>query len=141
MDTTSVGTQGSPLYSTRQIFAASFIGTPAAAAWFMSLNYRALSRPEKAREMLILGGLATLVAMGAALVLPDTKPNSLWPLLYSVGIYYYARTLFESSFQGHIAAGGPRGSWWRVVGISLLFMVALVALLLVIILVLPWLAQ
>jgi hypothetical protein len=134
----NAGDEATPLYSPRQIYVASFLGTPAAAAWFISRNYRALSRAEKVREIALLGGVATIAAFIVAFLLPDRTPNVLWPLVYSIGIYYYAQHLFGSLYERHITGGGKRGSWWRVVGVALLISIALMSLLFLAYFMLSW---
>ena len=124
----SVAAQNVAMYSPRQIFLASFVGGPAAAAWFISRNYRALSRPERVRQSLVLGGVAMGALMLLVFLLPQKTPNNALPIVYSAAIYYYARKEFGSVVTSHLAAGGPKGSWWLVVGIALLSVVAFLGL-------------
>lgn len=117
------------LYSPRQIYLAAFLGSPLAAGWFISRNYKTLDRPRLATRMLWLGLVATILAMAIAFVLPDKLPNSLWPLLYSTLIFLYANSQFEWLTKHHYAAGGRKGSWWAVIGISLLWAAILLGVL------------
>jgi hypothetical protein len=117
------------LYTVRQIGIASFLGGPAAGAWFISRNYVALSQPEKVRRVLVLGGVVTAALVPLALLLPESTPHSLLPLAYTAAFYYYAEHLFGSAIKLHLAAGGARGSWWTVVGVALLIVLVLVGLL------------
>lgn len=125
------------LYTPRQIYVASFLGSPAAAAWFMALNHRAVSQTKEQRQMLILGGVATVAVFVVAFFLPERTPNIMWPLAYSIGIYYFAHARFGDTVTKHLAEGGQRGSWWRVLGVSLLFLLGIFAVLFVVIGLLP----
>ena len=107
-------------FTPRQHFVASFLGAPIAAAWLAAHNYRALARPQDARQVLISGIVATLVVFGIAFVLPEDFPNAVLPLAYCVVVLTLAKQRFGDLVDAHRAAGGEVGSWWRVVGIGLL---------------------
>jgi hypothetical protein len=104
------------LYSPRQIFFGAFLGGPLAAAWLMSRNYLVLEDTERAKQTLWLGPLVTLLVLMVAFMMPPEVPNAVWPIAYSLGIYYYAIQQFAEITQQHYAAGGLKQSWWRVAG-------------------------
>lgn len=110
-----------------QIYVASCLGSPLAAAWFVAQNYRALQHSDQVGRAVWLGLTATLVVATIALVLPDTKPVTAWPFLYSIGSYLYARRIFGTEVDTHGATVRRRGAWWRVVLISCGFFLVLVA--------------
>lgn len=118
---------GTLLYSPGQIFAASFIGSPLAAGWFFSRNYRAFGKDRSAGQALWLGLAATALVFAIAFVLPEKFPNIALPLGYSYGIYYYAKSIFGPSFGKHVASGGSKGSSWVVAGVSILCLAAAMA--------------
>jgi hypothetical protein len=113
------------LYSGTQIGVAAFIGSPLAAAWFAAANFKALAQPLKARRTLIWGAAVTIVLLGIGYMLPERTPNSLLPILYSITIRMVADQVFQRVIRHHVQAGGTRGSWWRVIGVSLLFLVGI----------------
>jgi hypothetical protein len=127
-DVVSAGT----LYSPRQIFAASFLGSPIAAAWLVHRNFKVLKPESRSLRTVWLGLAATVAVFVAAFYLPKHFPNALLPLAYSFAIYQYASFLFKTSYQQHLAAGGRAGSWWRVIGVSLLALLILMGVLLMI---------
>jgi hypothetical protein len=86
----------------------------------MSCNFAALADQPRALRFLWLGLGATIVAMAIAFVLPDKTPHILWPLFYSVATYQWAKVLFDAPYANFVANGGTKGSWWAVVGISVL---------------------
>lgn len=110
----------SRFYSPRQIYVASFLGTPLAAAWFISCNHAALADHSRALRFLWLGVCATIIALAVGLLLPDKTPNLLWPILYSFLIYLWAQKVFDAPCAKHVTSGGLKGSWWIVVGVSVL---------------------
>jgi hypothetical protein len=125
------------LFTPRQIYAASFLGSPIAAAWFISRNFHALSSHDSQKKALWLGVVATVAAMIVAFILPSKTPNVVWPIAYSAAIYFYAEHLFGTAVKSHLQGGGRRGSWWHVVGVSALCFVTLLAMLVGVILTFP----
>src|SRR5258708_7435808 len=77
-----------------QIYLASCLGRPLAAAGLVTRNHRALQQSEQVGQAVGLGLAATLVVATIAFVLPDTTPGAVWPFLYSIGSYLYARRIF-----------------------------------------------
>jgi len=110
-------------FTPRQHFVAAFLGAPIAAAWLAALNYRALARPQDARQVVIWGTVATLVVFGIAVVLPEDFPNAVLPLAYCVVVLTLAKQRFGDLVDAHRAAGGEIASWWRVVGIGFLCLI------------------
>ena len=106
------------LFSPVQIFFGAFLGGPLASAWLMSRNYLALERAERAKQTLWLGVLFTVLVLMVAFMLPETVPNAVWPIAYSIGIYYYGKNQFGEITQRHYAAGGAKPSSWRVAGVG-----------------------
>jgi hypothetical protein len=130
MDTLKTPTlaQGERFYSPRQIYLASFLGSPLAAAWFFSRNYLAVADRSRARRSLWLGLGASAVVLLVAFLLPPKFPNVLWPLTYSAVVYLYASSCFAAVYENYITRGGVKGSWWAVIGTSLGTCVVLIAL-------------
>ena len=58
-----------------------------------------------------------------AFLLPERFPGHIIPLAYSFAILHTAKRLQGDTYAEHIAAGGPRRSWWAAVGIGLLCLV------------------
>jgi hypothetical protein len=114
------------LYTADQIGLAAFLGTFFAASWFYGKNLAATGKPEKKSFALLVGFVATLAAAGIAYFLPDNIPGIVPSLLCYVAARSFAESKFRKIVAAHLAAGGRRGSWWTVVGMSLLFSLILV---------------
>ena len=121
------------LYSPQQICIAAFVGSPVAACWFFSHNVRQLGDPRNAQKWLLWGGGVSfvLLVLACMLPLPQRFPHLVIPLGYSLGIREAAKRIQGAAVTQHVSAGGRLGSWWLVVGISLLFLIGVLALLLV----------
>jgi hypothetical protein len=122
-------TASMPLYTTTQMAVGAFLGTAMAGAWFAAANFRAVDQPGRARSCLWLGLAATLVTFAIAFALPDGFPNSVLPLAVAIGVRGLAEPRFAAILREHQQSGGDLRSWWRVVGISLQWCVAAVAVL------------
>jgi len=117
------------LYSSRQLFFASFIGSPIAAAWFAASNFRKLGEQTRARNIVLWGTMTTIAVMIIAFILPDRIPHSVFPLLYSLAIRMVAVTMFDPVVKEQKVAGATGGSSWTVVGVSFLWMLLVLAIL------------
>ena len=125
------------LYSPGQAGVAALLGSPIAACWFLARNYRQLGHPGSATQCLIWGALGTLAVFIAAFFLPDNFPNTAIPIGYTMGLYQAAKQIHGSTVAQHLAADGRLGSWWAVVGNSLLFLVGVLAVFLGVVLLFP----
>jgi hypothetical protein len=111
------------LYSAGQICTAAFIGSPVAACWFFAHNYRQLGNTESARKWLFwgCGGSFVFIVLVRMLPLSLRFPPYVIPLGYSIALREVAKQTQGDAVTQHISTGGRLGSWWVVVGISLLF--------------------
>lgn len=125
------------LYSPRQISLATLLGTPVAAAWFFYRNYLTLADDRRARRSLRFGAGAIAVVVTLALMLPSRFPKELVPILYTLAIDIYASTIFLKQFEKHVDAGGLRGSWLTVVGVSLFTLLVVFGVLFAVVSVMP----
>jgi hypothetical protein len=121
-DVASPGT----LYSPRQIYVASFLGSPIAAAWFIHRNFMTLGNESRTLPTLGLGFAATVAVIVIGFYLPSHFPNVVLPVTYSFAVYQYALFLFKGAYNKQLTEGGRTGSWWIVIGVSLLAALALI---------------
>ena len=125
------------LFTPWQIYVASCLGSPLAATWLTVRNHRALQQPEQIRPAVWLGLAATIVVIAIALVLPSSMPVAVWPFLYSVVYYFYARRVFGADIAADFVETGQGGAWWRVVLISFGFFLVLFSIILGLALIFP----
>ena len=138
------GPPGSPppvsarLYTPGQIALATFFRSFLAASWFYAHNLAVVGRPEWKFRALVVGSITTAITMGIAYLLPEKTPNLLLPL----ACVFIARTHADINFRKiigtHLAAGGRQGSWWLVVGVGLLFALAIIAAFVAVFVVISW---
>jgi hypothetical protein len=121
------------LYSPGQIALAAFIGSPLAACWFWSRNYLRLGQPGSSTKCLVWGAVGTVVVFTLGFFLPDNVPGTGIAIGYTIGFLMAARGAHESIINQHLAKGGRLGSWWAVVGISVLCVLGILALALAVI--------
>ena len=132
MDTTEI--TASRLYSPRQIGLAAFIGSPVAACWCFARNYQQLGNSISAQKWLIWGGGGSFVFIVLLCLIPGAQrlPHYIIPLAYSLALREVAKRIQGDAVVQHVSAGGRLASWWLVVGISLLFLVGVLGLLIAI---------
>ena len=110
-------TQSRPAYSVQQITLATFLGGPLAGCWLLALNYRLFQQRANAWIASVAGIPGTIAVVAISLVLPTWFPNIVLPVVYTLFMRGLADSLQGTMLEEH---GGPPGSWWIVVGISLL---------------------
>ncbi|HMK73760.1 MAG TPA: hypothetical protein VK454_10505, partial [Myxococcaceae bacterium] len=115
------------LYIPSQVVWASLLATPLCACWLVARNFHRLGDGKKGTPILIAGGMAT--AVQAALgTMPRGSSRLLFPVVVTVALYQYVNKAQGRGITEHRAAGGGRESWWKVIGIALLFDLGLLAI-------------
>src|SRR5580700_11029568 len=89
------------LYSPNQVVLAGFLGTPAAAATLLFVNYRRQGRARDATVALVVGIVATAAMVGLGFVLPDRMGNFL-PIAVVLSLRQWAKTE-QPAFDAHVA--------------------------------------
>lgn len=117
------------LYSPGQIALAAFLGSPLAGFWFFATNYRELGNRRAANQCLIWGTIGTLALFAIPFALPEAFPKSVIPAAYTVTFAQTARQIHGAALHEHQAGGGRLGSWWMVVGVSVLCLAVALGLL------------
>jgi hypothetical protein len=115
-------------YSIKQITVAAFLGGPLAAFCFLALNYRLFQQSRNALLSIVAGILGTIAILAIAVILPPWFPNIVLPIAYTLGLRGLADILQGALLDEHARNGGRIGSWWVVIGISVLGIAILVVL-------------
>lgn len=96
-----------------------------AGAYFISQNLKALGRESEVNKV---WGIGLFIAMSlAGFFLPQSIPAVVFILPPTYGMNAYARQLFGPQVVEHKASNGRFVSLWRVAGVSLLFCLAMAA--------------
>lgn len=126
-DLPSVAT-GASLYKISAVGIATFFGLPVAGAWVITQNLKQLGRPQEARNIWLTGIGLTVAIFVIGQLLPDNisgMPMAIATLFVMVGL---ARQRYEPALREHAAAAGKFASNWRAFGVSLLFLLAVMAM-------------
>ena len=125
------------MYSMAQVVTATFLGSPMAGGILISQNYKELGESEKSKKSIIWAAIGTLILIVLALVMPQNIPNSAF-LIIQMAIVgtWYSKTQ-ESYFKAHKEEGGIQGSWWKVVGIGLGYLIGVFVAIFAIVMALP----
>jgi hypothetical protein len=123
---------GEPLYRLAAVGIATFFGTPIAGAWVIVQNLKALGRSHEARNIWLMGIGLTLAIFVLGYFLPENTSGSPIAVGTVVGMYYLAKQTFGVTLERHLAAGGKLRSNWRAFGVALLFLLAVIAVILVV---------
>jgi hypothetical protein len=124
-------------YSAWQICAAALLGGPLAAGYLAARDHRLFGSPTKAKRtlMVAVAVLAGLLVLGY--VTPQNSSMTI-PAAVMAAIYrQYATTVFGQSIAQRKEQGWVQDSWWRVVGISLGFLVLTLAIVVLSVLLFP----
>lgn len=123
------GGADAPLFRISAIGLATVLGSVLAGGWLIAMNYAALGRPAQARKARWFSLLTLIVVMVLAEVLPVQVPAALFVVVQVLGTVHLARSLQGEAIAARAASGRPMRSNWLAVGISLVFLVLLLVLL------------
>lgn len=120
-------TTGEPLYRLAAIGIATFFGTPVAGAWVMAQNLKRLGRLGQVRHAWITGICAFIAIFLLGWFLPESVPATPINIAAVFGMHHYAKQHIGAALDQHTAQGGTFVSNWRAFGVSLLFLLAVMA--------------
>jgi hypothetical protein len=130
---------GTPRYCTPwQIGVAAILGGPLAGGYLASRNHALFGTQRKARTTLALSALLVCgLLYVSSLALPHASGT---PIAAAVagGYRWYAGATFDGEIAQRRAAGWLAHSWWRVMGISLLVLVAMLLAIYMALLISQW---
>ncbi|KAF1068876.1 MAG: hypothetical protein GAK45_01246 [Pseudomonas citronellolis] len=127
VDNGTQATVDSLLYKLPAVGLATFFGTPIAGAWILQHNLRQLGLSEKIKEVWLCAVILLVAVVGIGWVLPDNVPGLPFAVVQIVVMQQYAKKLLGERMAGHTRYY----SNWRAFGISLLFGIVVIGLLVV----------
>jgi hypothetical protein len=116
-----------------QISLATFLGTPIAGMYLLSVNRRRMGNASLATTTLLGGIGATALMIGIGVLLPESVGRAL-PIGVTIAAGQYARTE-QPLLDAHVSRGGQKESSWKAAGIGLVGMVVLLGMVFVFLLV------
>ncbi len=125
------------IYSTGQIWGSSFIFGPLAGIYLLSKNFETFKDKEKAKQTLVIGLGITIAFVIILLLVELPKTGAVFPIVYTAIIAYCADKNQKEKIKQHLDSGGKKYSNWRVLGISILSLLVLIALFFVFAMILP----
>ena len=112
------------LHPLRGVVWAAFWGTPVAAGIIMAINYGRIGRKSAARNVAVLGVIATVILCAIIVLIPDdvldSIPNAVFYVPQLVFVYMFAKSVQNDLIEKHIANGGSLASAWPSVGIGVI---------------------
>ncbi len=122
-----------PLYSVRAIAVGTALGSLAAGAVMLWLNYRNLGYPALANRIAAVGGLLYLIIIGFASMLPNDPLLGVVFIALQTGVAYWATTALQArAIAYHQQQGGAMHSTARgalvgfLTGITVIFAMLLI---------------
>ena len=134
MDSPLLKSDSLKLASPNQVLLAAILGGPVAGCLFLGLNFKAMGELQQLRQTVIFGAVGIVILFGVLFFLPKFLPEvhgSLPAIVVAVTFRGLAKQFQEQAYLAHIAAGGLKTSWWKVIGLSLLCLFASLAVILV----------
>lgn len=115
------------IFSTFQIGYGSYLGGPFAAIYFLKKNFDTMGKEKEAQNTFVLGIIGSIALLFTLPFLPDTFPNSLLPIIYT-SIAVTVATKYDMGKNISEYGDFDFFSAWKVLGISIICMIALFAL-------------
>jgi len=120
------------LWSIGQISVGTFLAGPIGGCFLISQNFKALGEEKSAKRTFWFGFLGTLLFFAALFSIPEyiieKVPNVIFPAVYTTLLTSFARTRQKSAIEQHLSQGGKRRSHFKLIGISILFLLLLLGI-------------
>jgi len=117
------------LWSIGQIGVASFLSGPIGGCFLISQNFKVLGEKKAAKKTFWFGALATLLIFAICFSLPEELvvkfPKVIVPAMYTALLTSFARKRQKGAIDAHLQQGGKRASHFKLIGISILFLLLL----------------
>ncbi|MDU4250804.1 hypothetical protein [Pseudomonas sp.] len=118
---------GEPLFRLAAAGIATFFGTPIAGSWVIAQNLKRLNRPQEVQKAWLVGIGITVLIFILSWFLPDNFPAAPINIAAVFAMHQYAKQNTADALDRHAAAGGSYLSNWRAFGVSLLFLIVIMA--------------
>ena len=118
------------LYRVSGIGVATFFGSVLAGGFIMYLNFKRLGLENKAKNCILYSTIATVLIFGIIYLIPEdiNIPNAAFTFPQLIAMVQIAKNQQGALIDGHLNSGGAISSNWKAFGISLLFLVIIMAI-------------
>lgn len=116
------------LYTVKGVAIATLFGTPLAGGYLMARNYKLLGNKSYAKRAVFYSVLTIIASLLIGMLLPEQTPSVVVSVPVLIAMVQAMKYLQGPSLTVHQQNGGEFASCWKAFGISLLFMVAILAL-------------
>lgn len=116
------------VFKESQLRLATFLGGPLAAGHIFSENYKTFGMPEKRKNTWLITVGFSILLVAVILLIPENSkfPNYVIPLLYTILAGFLMNFYQGGKIKAHLQMGGKSQSWWTVILISIISLVAFV---------------
>lgn len=119
------------------VLLAAILGGPLAGGYLISRDHSLFGSPKKAMAALLWSFVVFLGTIGLGYALPEHSSGTI-PAAIVAGLYrWYAKEAFQGAITQRQQQGWLRYSWWRVLGLSVEFLVLMLVLLVLFVIVIP----
>jgi hypothetical protein len=110
------------IFTDRKIWLGSMLGGPLIAGYIIYKNYQTFNELDKARKVVIVTLLITVIIFSVIFMIPDEIkiPNQLIPFLYTFIAWGFLKKYQGGKIEEHISSGGEVMGWGNTVLISIL---------------------
>jgi len=115
-------------YSPWQICVAAVLGGPLASGYLASRNYIFFKAPSKAMAALLVSVVVFIALLGFGYSSPKNGSGAGLALIVAGFYRWHAQVAFEPGIAQLRSEGWTRHSWWRVIGLSLAILLAVLVL-------------
>ena len=124
-------------YTPGQVFLATVLGGPLAGGYLFSRNYSLFGLPTKAKAVLVWSVVILICGIALGYALPEHSGGTGIAATIAGMYRWYAKEAFEGKIAERQHLGWLQYSWWRVVAISVGFLVLVLVLLFALVFLLP----
>lgn len=108
------------IYARNMVITGSILGGPLAVGYLLAANFEAFGNPKAVRLTWILTVIGSLIIFTAAFFVPDGHWGRLLSFVSPIAAGCAVEYLQRKKIEGHIAAGGRKFGWGRVIVVSLI---------------------
>jgi hypothetical protein len=118
-------------YSIGQIGVATALGTVMLGSYFLARNYSLFNMPKKAIYVWISTAILVPLLLALGYVMPESASRSAPTFVVVVAYMNFARWAFREQIVARRGQGWLPYSWWRVIGLSIAVLAAVLSVVLI----------